>query len=794
MRPLFSLLSFFFIGLISFSQVTQTVRGKVVDKESKYPLIGANVLIISDTTKTLGAATDLDGKYRIDGVSLGRHRVRISSVGYYDQIIPVVVNAGKELILNVELEESTIEMKTVEIKAGDENGGVKNDMALVSVTSFSVEETDKYAGSRGDPARMASNFAGVQGSDDSRNDIIIRGNSPLGVLWRVEGIDIPNPNHFSIAGASGGPVSIINNKLMSNSDFFTGAFPAEYGNSTSGVFDLKLRNGNNQKHEFSFQLGFLGTELMGEGPLSKKNGSSYLFAYRYSTLAIFGNLGIPIGTNAIPQYQDLSFKLNFPQKKGGSISLFGISGLSNIDIVLSDDKDPSIDVFGEQDKDQYFGTGMGVLGMTYIKPLNPKTFFKTSVAASYEAQDADHNIFERSIVNNEYQLDTIYPYLRYNFGQAKFSLSSFINKKVTKRDVLKYGINADYYLFNFQDSIYDDQVSYTWQNRWDAQASGALIQPYIQWKHKFSEIFAVNLGLHSQYYTLNNTYSLIEPRASFKWNIDEKQVLNGGVGLHSQIQPAYIHFYKFNDSAGLHNFDVGMSKSMHYVLGYATGGRGFQFKTEVYYQSLFDIPVTKQPSSFSLVNQGGTFARFFPDTLVNNGTGQNYGIEVTLRQAFSKSFFMMITGAVFDSKYTGSDGIQRNTSYNGNYAANFLIGKEFKVGKRNNFNIGAKVTWAGGKRYGVVDTAQSAQQREVIFRDSAFNELQFRDYFRADIKLNYRINTKKLTHEIGLDLVNIFNTRNLLNLTYAPTPNDPTRIVENTQLGFLPLFFYRVDF
>ena len=309
----------FLLVIFSFSylnaQQTQTIRGKILDKDTYSPIIGATVIVITETEKMLGASTDLDGNYRIEGVSLGRHEVKISYIGYYEQIIPVIVNIGKEIILDVKIEEAFTSIDVVEVTA-DENGGVKNDMALASVTSFSVEETDKYAGSRGDPARMASNFAGVQGADDSRNDIIVRGNSPLGVLWRVEGIDIPNPNHFAIAGTSGGPVSILNNKMMANSDFFTAAFPAEYGNSTAGIFDLKFRNGNNEKHEFTGQFGFLGTEIMAEGPLNKKTGSSYLIAYRYSTLAIFGGLGINVGTDAIPSYQDLSFKLNFPQKTG----------------------------------------------------------------------------------------------------------------------------------------------------------------------------------------------------------------------------------------------------------------------------------------------------------------------------------------------------------------------------------------------------------------------------------------------------------------------------------------------
>ena len=796
------LLSLFIAPFLFLAQATQTVRGKIVDKETFSPIIGATILVVTETSKTLGASTDLDGNYRIEGVSLGRHTIKISYLGYYAKSIPVIINAGKELILNAELEESFNTLKTVEI-SGEDNGGVKNDMALASVTSFSVEETKKYAGSRDDPARMASNFAGVQGADDSRNDIVVRGNSPLGVLWRVEGIDIPNPNHFSIAGSSGGPVSILNNKLMANSDFFTAAFPAEYGNSIAGVFDLKLRNGNNQKHEFSGQFGFLGTELMAEGPLNKKTGSSYLIAYRYSTLAMFESLNIRVGTDAIPKYQDLSFKLNFPQKKGGTLSLFAISGTSNIDIMFSDEEKPNSDlnIYGENDRDQHFSTGMAVMGLTYLKPLKKNAFWKTTISGAVEQQKSTHNYFTRTLKpDGFYQLDDIYTILSYRFRQYKVSAATYINKKLSNKSVLKYGMNADFFVYDFHDSVFrDNAIPNYWDVRWDYNGTSALIQPYVQLKHKFSERFVMNFGLHAQAFTQSESISLVEPRVSLRWNLDEKQVISSGVGLHSQIQPSYTYFYQIPTGIGnedsQHNNKMDFSKSFHSVIGYSNAiSKKTTLKSEIYFQHLYNIPVEVQSSSFSMINQGSGFSRFFPDSLQNTGTGTNYGLELTVQHNFDKSFYVMFTGAVYDSKYKGSDGVERNTDFNGNFAANLLIGKEFKLGKRGTALIGAKVTWAGGKRYGLVDTAASALAREVIFLDDQYNELQFADYFRADLKLNYRLNTKKLTHEFGLDLVNIFGIENILTLTYAPTAEDPTRITTSPQLGFLPIFYYRIDF
>ena len=239
------------------------------------------------------------------------------------------------------------------------------------------------------------------------------------------------------------------------------------------------------------------------------------------------------------------------------------------------------------------------------------------------------------------------------------------------------------------------------------------------------------------------------------------------------------------------------SRSLHSGVGYEKAfKKSLNFKFEAYYQYLYNIPVTIQPSSFSLINMGSGFARFFPEPLENTGTGVNYGAEITLQKFFDKSFFFLFTGTVYDSKYTGSDGVERNTSYNGTYIANLLGGKEFKLNARQSISVGFKTTFAGGKRYGYVDVDATNFQQEIVFKDSLFNERQFRDYFRLDAKINWKLNTTNITHEIGLDLVNVTAQRNLLSLTYAPNLFDPTQepTAERLQLGFLPIFYYRIDF
>lgn len=781
-----------------YAQQTQVVRGTVIDKETAMPMPGVSVKVITDTINKLTTVTDANGRFRLEKVPLGKQTLRFAFTGYENKISDIIVMSAKEVILTIELEESTQQLEDVVVTA-IQRGELNNDMATVSARTFSVEETERYAGSRGDPARMASNFAGVQGADDSRNDIVVRGNSPLAVVYRLEGIDIPNPNHFAVAGSAGGPVSILNNKVMGNSDFFTGAFPAEYGNSISAVFDIKLRNGNNEKHEFTGQFGFLGTELTAEGPINKQKHSSYLGVYRYSTLSIFKTLGISLGTDAVPQYQDLTFKMNFPGKKNSNLSVFGISGMSGIAIKISEQIKPATDFYGDDDRDQYFNTRMAVVGVGYSKILNEKSLLKITVATSHEQQKSLHNFVARHLApDTTWVIDSIYQLQAYRFIINKIPLAFNINTKINKHHVIKYGFTAEMISFNFIDSA----LNYThtaFRLRWDYQGTGALIQPYVQWKYKPNDTWTFNTGLHAQYFSVSNSISVFEPRAGIKYALNNKQSLNFGAGIHSQTQPYYTYFYHLTDTAGrkiYHNRNMDFTKSAHVVLGY---DRAFnattRMKLETYYQSLYNIPVTIKPSAFSMTNMGSGFARFFPDSLKNTGSGTNYGIELTLEKFFNKSFFFLFTASLYDAKYKGSDGIERNTDYNGNYILNFLSGKEFKIKEKNILAFGIKITTAGGRRYGYVDTAASNFQRELVWLDEGYNTRQFRPYFRLDFKINYKINAKKVSHEIALDLVNLLNTKNILTLSYSPNPfGTGDNFRENYQLGFLPLFYYRLDF
>ncbi len=774
----------------------QSIRGRVLDQDSKYPLIGATVVVVN-SDPILGSSTDYDGYYRIEKVPYGRHDIKISYLGYTEKTIPnVLVTAGKEFELNVELIESVILQDEVVIKAKKDPSSTNNELALVSSRTFNVEETSRYAGSRNDPARMAQNFAGVGGGNDARNDIIIRGNSPIGVLWRLDGIDIPNPNHFGSLGTTGGPVSMLNNNLLSNSDFLTGAFPSEYGNAIAGVFDLQMRSGNRDEYEFLGQVGFNGFELGAEGPLPGSEKGSFLVNGRYSTLEVVDLIGLNIGTGAaVPQYKDASFKIDLPTEKAGRFSVFGLIGDSYIELLDSEtSEDDSEDFYGSTGEDTYFGSHMAVVGLNHLLFLDEKTFSSISLAASTTGT----NVKVDSLVINADTISGILPEYRNRFRQNRYSINYQINRKFNSRNTLRMGFRSDIYENDLKDSISTGFDSITTAQLFrtirDVNGSATLLQTYAQLQHKFNDAITLSGGLHYQYFVLNGS-NVIEPRLAVKYQFRNGSSINLGAGIHNQIQPLATYFVDTRTAGGemvQTNRDLGFTQSDQIILGYERPiGKNMRFKVETYYQNLSNIPVEQNPSTFSMVNAGADFGIPDADSLANNGTGRNVGFEFTLERFLNNGYYFLLTSSVFDSKYKGSDGILRNTAFNSNFIVNGLMGREFKLNNKLTLAFDTRISYAGGNRYTPIDLDASRQSGNEVRPEENEFAAQHPDYFRMDFKTTVRINGQKIAQEWSVDLQNVTNKQNIFTQTYNPRTGG---IFSTYQIGLFPVVQYRVLF
>lgn len=775
--------SVFITQLLSSQNLTQTVSGKVVDFYTEAPLAGVTI-IISNTNPVLGDRTDAEGNFRIEKVPIGRQTIAASCIGYLPYFQEnIFITSTKETILDIKLEESVTSLSEVFITMKLKKDESINKIATVSARTFSIEETERYSGSIGDPARMASNFAGIATICDQRNDIIIRGNSPVGVLWRLDGIDIPNPNHFSSFGASGGPISILNNNLLTNSDFFTGAFPAEYGNALSGVFDLKMRSGSNQKNEYTLQAGMNGFEIGAEGPIVK-DSSSFLINYRYSTLAVVDALGFNVGIDAIPFYQDASFKLASKQTKFGRFSLIGIGGFSHVN-EFDSQKDTSVLINGKGE-DYSFSSGMGSVGLIH-KLLIRKINIENNISVSYLISRITEDKFSKQVPEHEI-------FYRQKSDEKGITFSTNLKYKLNPKDVFQAGMSFQMLQYRFIDSVKNGG---TFKVNIDQKGNYNLLKSYIQVQHKFNDFVVGYSGLHFLLFTFNNKYS-VEPRLGLKWSINPCQSLNFGFGLHSQLAPRMFYIVESESSPGdldPLNQKLGFSKSIHFILGYNwLITDNLRLKSEVYFQHLYNIPVKKGNPVYSILNFGDTFFDSLPiiDSLINTGTGKNYGIELTLEKFLDKGYYVLLTTSLYESKYRGYDGIERNTAFNGNFILNVLAGKEFRVGKSNFFSFNLKTTYAGSLRYIPFEIEQVSPNYFVrnYNWDKAYQNRR-NDYFRLNGRFGYKLIREKFLLEVAVDFMNITNHKDIF-MEYF---NSATGVVEySDQFPFLPIGVLRIQF
>lgn len=787
------LLLFCLVSQFCYAQsITQSIRGTVKDKISKAPIIGATVKL-ADGSKAV--KVDVQGEFELKEIAIGRVSIIVTSVGYKPIVMNnLELNATNQLVLNIEMEDRVKTMKKVVIRAKKDKGKTINESVSVSGRTFSVEETQRYAGSKNDIARMAQSFAGVQGSNDARNDIVVRGNSPTGVLYRLEGMDIPNPNHFAAAGTTGGPISMINNNVLANSDFLTSAFPAQYMNATSGIFDLNLRSGNNREHEFLGQIGFNGIEMNAEGPISKKNNSSYIVGYRYSTLAVFNALGVNFGTGtAVPKYQDGSFKLKFSDKKG-STTLFGIGGVSNVKLWDSENEGESI--FGGSGEDFNYRTNTGMIGISRSYLISKKSYTKTTIALRANSTKTILDTF-----TTDATIDKA-PFYRDNSYEGALSLHSFYQTKFSAKMNLRIGLYADRNFFKLTDSLFvaekDSFVNLT-------NYKGALytLKPYAQFQYKYSENFSAVIGLSSIYFPYNNTLSL-EPRLGITYNLDQKNSFAFGYGLHSRIAPFRAYFIEAETSPGIYqttNDNLGFLKAHHFVLAYDRNINHYtRLKIETYYQSLFNVPVSQYSNTYSLLNQGAEFGVQLQDSMLNKGTGENYGAELTFEHFLNKGFYYLVTGSLYKSTYKPSNGITYPTAFDGGYAANVLGGKEFFLKERLNkngkakqmsFTMDFKSLINGGLRYTPIDIEASKLAGEAVFDNSKAFSKKHDPYVRVDFRIGFKLQSKKITHEWAFDIQNVTNRKNIFAIRFDE--NDLS-LKKSYQTGLLPVFQYRIRF
>lgn len=757
----------------------QTIKGVIKDAASGSSIPYATV-VLSNTNPQIGTTSDSLGRFRFTNIPIGRYDIQVSYLGYEPAAMKeILLTSAKEVSCDITLVESSQKLDEVVVRAKVNKERPLNLMALTGGRMISVEEANRFAGGLDDPARLATSFAGVAGTPGT-NAIAIRGNSPQFLQWKMEGIEIPNPTHFAdVAGVGGGLFSGLSSQVMGNSDFFNGAFPAEYSNALSGVFDMSIRNGNNDKFEHTVQVGLLGLDFASEGPINRKTGSSYIFNYRYSATGLMGAFTENTGIS----YQDLTFKLNFPTRKAGTFSIWGIGLLDR-----NRDKELKNSSEWETSADRQISKitmAKGAGGIMHRYNLDNDAYFKTSLAATY----SDNHPEVKQLLS---QTSSFYlPVVDMKNTNLDIVLNSYFNKKYSSRHTNRSGITITGLLYDLDFKMSPNfGLNKPMQRIVKGNGNAMVLSAYSSSLFKLTDNLTANVGVNAQLFTLNSHWT-IEPRLALKWDFSPRQSLSLAYGLHSRREKLDYYYVRTPQTGNEDvNKKLDFTKAHHFVLTYDLSiSENTHLKIEPYYQALFNVPV-EPGTSFSIINHD---TYYLDRQLVNEGKGRNYGVDITLERYLNKGYYYMLTGSVFKSEYLGGDNVWRNTRLDRGYLFNALGGKEWIWGKQRQhiFNTNIRMSYQGGDRYTPIDEAASLNEKDIIYDETQAFSKQFSPAFTVDLGVSYKLNKKRVSHEFGLQLLNLTGYTGQHGYQY----NEQKKVIEKIDVSnMLPNLSYKIQF
>ncbi|MBB6463581.1 TonB-dependent receptor [Flammeovirga kamogawensis] len=784
-------LLFILFTSVLFAQ-TQSLKGTIINTISKQPIIGATIQI-EGSNPIIGTSTDIDGNFELEAIKVGRYTLIVNSIGFKSiRKTEVLITGNKGMELNFEMEEDFITLEGVTITSSNDKDA-NNVMSTVSARSFSVEQSSRFAGGLSDPSRVAYNFAGVTFSSPQDNGVVIRGNSPSSVLWRVNGIDVSGAAHFgggNLAGA--GLISIYSTNLLRSTDFFTGAFPSEYSNATSGVFDINFRKGNNETYKHSVQLGLIGGDISSEGPINKEKGSSYLINYRHGFIGYIGKLS---GGTA-PHFQDLSFNLSFPSQKYGNVNIWGMGGLSAIDtpykkykVKVHSDPTEEYDAtvkYRQYDKDyldKEINFGMGAIGVNHSIKVGNYSDLTSTVGFTSNKYQNNTRYFEEDA--DTLNTGTLHPHQNQQSIEYKMSFASTLTSTLSPKLINKTGIRTDLlHVDAFANKA--DTLMGTVQPVFYGKESGYSINFFTQFKYQFTPNFSVNAGLASTKFQYSDEIT-IEPRLGLEYTPINGVVLSAAYGRHSKREELKVYSFT-NPITGQPN-DLKLSKSDHYVGSVKINlSKNTRLTTEVYYQDLFDVPVI-DGTPYSFANYTTMWGANGP--ISNKGTGSNKGVDVTLERSMVNGIYYMITGSMYTSEYQDAQGVTRSTLFNRNYMATVTFGKEFLVKKKNLLGINFNATYLGGVPLTPYDEKASHDQQKVVYKENELYSVKGEDEVWLNFGITYKIHKKKSTRTWGLDMQNALLTEQTNGYKY----NLKEQQVEKDKVFFImPNLYYKIEF
>lgn len=725
------------------AQPTHRIKGTVIDKASRQPLEFINVLVLG---LGRGGVTDAEGHFNIGEVPPGIYRLQASAVGYKTILTPEYIVSTKDLTIQIETEENLTELEGVTVTASPFR---RDPESPVGLRIIGLQEIEKSPGANRDISRIVQSYPGVAFSPAGyRNDLIVRGGSPSENRFYLDGVEIPNINHFSTQGASGGPVGIINADLIREVNFYTGAFPTDRGNAMSSVLDFKLRDGDMERNSLKATLGASEVSLASNGHIGKK--TSYLVSVRQSYLQfLFDMLGLPF----LPTFTDAQFKLKTRFNANNELTILGLGGIDNMKLNTKLD--------GE--KAEYI--------LSYLPKIQQETFTLGAVYRHYAGIHVQSVVVSHSYLNNrntkylnndESSADNLSLKLRSVEQETKFRIentSTFGNWKIN------FGANLDYSQYTnttFQRVYIDEGRTFdyhTYLGMWRWGIFGTI--NYATTDERFTASLGVRTDANNFSSGMKGMGDQLSPRLSLSYRLTDGLYLSGNAGLYYQLPPYTGLGFKDNNGAWVNKYLRYMSVSQESLGLSWHPGNTFELSAEGFYKQYDKIPFSIA-DGIPLACKGNDYGVIGNEALSSTAQGRAYGIEILMKWLIAKKLNLASSFTLFKSEYRNN----KQSEYIASAWDNRYI---FNMGGTYNFphnwSLGMKISCIGGAPYTPYDveksslvTAWNAQGRPY-YDYTKYNTGRLPAFGQLDVRVDKTFYLKRCMLGFYIDLQNVTNSK-----------------------------------
>lgn len=726
------------------AQPVHQVKGTVIDKSSRQPLEFINVMIVG---LNKGGVTDAEGKFSIEQVPPGIYRLQASAIGYKTVITPEYILSTRDLHIQIEMEENQTELEGVTITASPFRRDIESP---VNLRIIGLQEIEKSPGANRDISRIVQSYPGVAFSPIGyRNDLIVRGGSPSENRFYLDGVEIPNINHFSTQGASGGPVGILNADLIREVNFYTGAFPTDKGNALSSVLDFKLRDGDMERNSVKATLGASEVSLASNGHLGKK--TSYLVSVRQSYLQfLFDMLGLPF----LPTFTDAQFKLKTRFDAQNELTVLGLGGIDKMKLnTKADDED-----------NEYI--------LSYLPKIQQETFTLGTVYRHYAGAHVQSVIASHSYLNNrntkyrqndESNPDNLTLRLRSTEQNTQFRLensSSFRNWKVT------VGANLDYSQYSnttFQKVYTDHAQTFDYQTYLDIMRWGLFgTINYTSIDERFTASLGLRADANNYSAAMKDMTDQLSPRLSLSYQLTEHWSLSGNAGLYYQLPPYTALGFKNNNGLYANKYALRyMQVSQGSIDINWRKGDTFEVSLEGFYKDYDKIPLSVA-DGIPLTCKGNDYGVIGNELLTSTAQGRSYGAELLLKWLIAKKLNLASSFTLFKSEYRNNKESEYIASAWDN---RFIFNLRGTYNLPRHWSVGMKVSCIGGAPYTPYDADKSSlvtawnAQGKPYYDYTRYNEERLPAFTQVDIRIDKTFYLKRCMLGFYIDLQNIAGSK-----------------------------------